>query len=60
MKIETADCVKAIVEYFESTSDEEKEKESKSLMDARLLRIKNLSEKQIEEAKKLQIKLKLH
>ena len=40
------------------TSDEEKEKESKSLMDARLLRIKNLSEKQIEEAKKLQIKLK--
>ena len=42
------------------TSDEEKEKESKSLMDARLLRIKNLSEKQIEEAKQLQIKLKLH
>ena len=41
------------------TSDEEKEKESKSLMDARLLRIKNLSEKQIEEAKKLQIKLKI-
>ena len=39
-------------------SEEEKETESKSLMEARLLRIKNLSEKQIEEAKKLQIKLK--
>jgi len=39
-------------------SEEEKETESKSLMEARLLRIKNLSEKQIEDAKNLQIKLK--